>query len=103
MIMCSVLHCRLGLNVLLFFLSHHVYYSIAYSERIPQTFCRTLMRDLHTRTPLLTQKKTQESIFVVHMRYAVFEPAIPFDSVKIFAVYYSQNTTAACHNLSPTT
>jgi len=39
----------------------------------------------------------------IHMRYGGFEPAIPVDNVNIFAVYYSQNTTAACHNLSATT
>jgi hypothetical protein len=34
------------------------------------------------------------------MLYAGFEPAILVDSVNIFAVYYSHNTTAAC--FSPT-
>jgi hypothetical protein len=39
----------------------------------------------------------------IHMRYAELEPAIPVDSVNIFAVFYSHNTTAACHILSATT
>ena len=34
-IMCNALHCRLGLSVLLFFLSHHVLCYTAYSERTP--------------------------------------------------------------------
>jgi hypothetical protein len=37
------------------------------------------------------------------MRYGGFEPTIPVDNVNNFAVYYSHNTTAACHNLSATT
>ena len=45
LIMCSALHCLLILSVLLFFLSHHVLCSTAYSERNPYTFCRTLMRE----------------------------------------------------------
>jgi len=62
---CSALHCRLGLSVLLFFLSHHVLCSTAYSERIPYTFCRTLMREWPTRTSPHTQKNpTQESVCV---------------------------------------
>jgi len=39
----------------------------------------------------------------IHMPYAGFEPAIPVNSVNIFAVCYRHNTTAACHNLSATT
>lgn len=38
----------------------------------------------------------------IHMHYAVFKPAIPVESVNIFAVYYSHNPTAACHSLSTT-
>ena len=37
------------------------------------------------------------------MLYGGSEPAIPAHSVNIFAVYYSHNITAACHNLSATT
>jgi hypothetical protein len=37
------------------------------------------------------------------MGYAEFEPAIPVDSVNIFAVYYRHTTRAACHNLPATT
>jgi hypothetical protein len=37
------------------------------------------------------------------MGYVGLEPAIPLDSVNIFAVCYSHNTTAACHNLPATT
>jgi len=39
----------------------------------------------------------------LHMRYAGFEPTIPVDSVNIFPVYYSHNTTAACNSLSGST
>ena len=38
----------------------------------------------------------------IHMRYAGLDHAIPVNSVNIFAVYYSHNTTASCHNLSAT-
>jgi len=37
------------------------------------------------------------------MRYEEIEPAIPVHTVNIYAVYYSHNITADCHNLSATT
>ena len=39
----------------------------------------------------------------IHKGHAGFEPTIPVDSVNIFPVYYSHNTTAACNSLSGTT
>ena len=48
-------------------------------------------------------RKTNTGIRIcIHMWYAGFEPAIQVSSENIFAVYYSHNTTAACHNLSTT-
>jgi hypothetical protein len=103
-IMCSAVHCRLGLSLLLSFLSHHVLCSTAYSERTLQTFCRTLMRQWPTRTPppTLTNKNTG-ILMCIQMCYAGFKPAIPVDNVNIFAVYYRHNTTGACNNSSTTT
>ena len=102
-IMCSALHGGLGLSVLLFFLSHHVLCSLPISKELLRLFIETLWENDPPVRLHIHRKTKHRKCNCIHMRYAGFEPAIPIHSVNIFSVFYSHNTTAACHNSSATT
>jgi hypothetical protein len=50
----------------------------------------------------LHTKKIRGIHICIHMRYAGFQPAITVDSVNIFAVYYSHNTSSILQRAATT-
>jgi hypothetical protein len=72
-------------------------------KELPRHFVEPLWGVTQPHASTYTEKQNAAIRMCIQMRCAGFEQAIPVDSVNIFAVYYSHNTRAACHNLSATT